>query len=90
MHNYNHQEPYEIYFWRTSIGAEVDIIVEQDHKFVPIEVKVSSTPRPGMAFSIKKFQKDFGERALPGYVIHPGTVKLPLGENVKALPLSEL
>jgi len=80
----------QIYFWRTSIGSEVDIIVEQDQKLVPIEVKVSSTPRPGMASTIKIFQKDFGERSLPGYVIHPGTVKLPLRDKVTALPLSEL
>jgi len=82
--------PPQIYFWRTSIGSEVDIIVEQDQKLVPVEVKVSSTPRPGMASSIKILQKDLGERALPGYIIHPGTVKLPLGEKVTALPLSEL
>jgi len=59
-------------------------------KYNPFEVKVSSTPRPRMASSIKILQKDLGERALPGYIIHPGTVKLPLGEKVTALPLSEL
>ena len=37
-----------VYFWRTSAGAEVDIVVEADGKLVPIEVKLSATPRPAM------------------------------------------
>ena len=82
--------PPQVYFWRTSIGSEVDIIVGKDQKLVPIEVKASSTPRQRMASSIKAFQKDLGTKALPGYVVHPGTIKLPLGKGVTALPLSEL
>jgi hypothetical protein len=53
-------------------------------------VKLSSTPRPAMASSIKTFQKDFDDRALPGYVIHPGEGKLPLGPGVTAWPYSQL
>lgn len=83
------QEP-RVYFWRTSAGTEVDIVVEAGGKIVPIEVKLSATPRPAMAFSIKTFQKDFGDKAMPGYVVHPGDVRLPLGSNVTALPFSDL
>ena len=80
----------QVYFWRTSTGAEVDIIVESAGKLVPIEVKLSATPRPAMASSIKTFQEDFGNKALPGYVVHPGDMRLPLGSNVTALPFAEL
>jgi hypothetical protein len=55
-----------------------------------LEVKLSSTPRPAMASSIKTFQKDFDDRALPGYVVHPGEGKLPLGSGVTAWPYSQL
>jgi predicted AAA+ superfamily ATPase len=79
-----------VYFWRTSSGAEVDFIVEVERKLVPIEVKLSATPRPAMAASIGEFQKDFGNRAQPGYVVHAGDVRLPLGAGVTALPFSEL
>ena len=79
-----------IYFWRTSAGAEVDIVVEFGSKLVPIEVKLSSTPRPAMASSVKTFQEDFGEKATPGYVLHAGDVRLPLGAGVTALPFTEL
>jgi uncharacterized protein len=80
----------QIYFWRTSTGTEVDIVIETGNKLVPVEVKLSATPRPSMAASIKTFREDFGDKAMPGYVVHPGDVRLPLGSNVTALPFGEL
>ncbi len=88
---YTHRgmEP-RVFFWRTLAGTEVDFLVETGGKLVPIEVKLSATPRPGMAASIRKFMEDMGEKAAPGYVVHPGEVKLPLGSGVTALPFGEL
>jgi hypothetical protein len=70
--------------------VEVDIVVEAAGRLVPIEVKLSATPRPAMASSIKTFREDFGNRAAPGYVVHPGDVRLPLGSNLTVLPFGEL
>jgi hypothetical protein len=39
----------QVYFWRTITGTEVDFVVETGGKLVPIEVKLSATPRPAMA-----------------------------------------
>ncbi len=86
----NRGEDPQLYFWRTSTGTEVDILVETGGRLVPIEVKQTATPRPAMASSIRAFQEDFGERALPGYVVQSGDVRLPLGSNVTALPFAEL
>ena len=80
----------QIYFWRTSAGTEVDFVIETGGRLVPIEVKLSATPRPAMARSIASLMGDFGEKVMPGYVVHPGDVRLPLGTNVTALPFSEL
>lgn len=80
----------QVYFWRTTVGTEVDFVVETGGNLVPIEVKLSATPRPAMASAIKIFQKDFGDKALPGYVVHPGDIMLPLGPDVTALPFAEL
>jgi len=80
----------QVYFWRTSTGAEIDIIVETEGKLIPIEVKLSATPRPEMAAAIQAFRQDMGEKAAPGYVVHPGGVRLPLGPGVTALPFGEL
>lgn len=80
----------QIYFWRTSIGTEVDIVIETAGSLVPIEVKLSATPKPAFASSIKIFREDYGDRILPGYVVHPGDVRLPLTPGVTALPFTEL
>ncbi|HUV50929.1 MAG TPA: ATP-binding protein [Anaerolineae bacterium] len=80
----------QVYFWRTMAGTEVDIVVETNGKLVPIEVKLSATPRPTMASAVKTFQKDLGDKAMPGYVVHPGEVALPLGQGVSALSFAEL
>jgi predicted AAA+ superfamily ATPase len=80
----------QIYFWRTVAGTEVDIVVEADARLVPIEVKLSATPRPAMASAVKAFQKDFEDKALAGYVVHPGDITLALGPDVTALPFSSL
>jgi predicted AAA+ superfamily ATPase len=79
-----------VYFWRTSAGSEVDIVVESDRGLVPIEVKLSATPRPPMASAIRSFGSDLGDRVGPGYVVHPGDVSAPLGPGVSALPFAAL
>jgi len=79
-----------VYFWRTSVGSEVDFLIEFGIKLVPVEVKLSATPRPSMAASIKTLRDDLGDRAAPGYVIHRGDMRIPLGSEVTALPFAEL
>ena len=80
----------QIYFWRTTAGTEVDFVVETSGGLVPIEVKLSATPRPAMAAAIKTFQGDMGSKAMAGYVVHPGDIGLPLGPSVTALPFANL
>jgi predicted AAA+ superfamily ATPase len=80
----------QVYFWRTTAGTEVDIVVADGTRLVPIEVKLSATPRPGMASAVKTFQNDFGDKALAGYVVHPGDLLIPLGSDVTALPFFRL
>ena len=83
------QDP-QVYFWRTAAGAEVDIVVAEGGRLIPLEINLSATPRPAMARHLKVFQKDLEDHAAPGYVIHPGEVRLPLAPGVVALPFSDL
>lgn len=80
----------QIYFWRTSTGTEVDILVETEGKLIPVEVKLSATPRPDMSSAIRALREDLGARVAPGYVVHSGDMRLPLGDGVTALPFAEL
>ena len=79
-----------VYFWRTLAGTEVDFVVETRAGLVPIEVRLSATPRPVMARAIRTFQGDMKTGSKPGYVVHPGDIRLPLGPAVTALPLADL
>jgi predicted AAA+ superfamily ATPase len=80
----------QVYFWRTSTGVEVDLVVDARGKLVPVEAKLSATPRPAMAGAIRAFQNDFHGKAGEGYIVHPGDIRLPLGPGVTALPFAEL
>ncbi len=77
-------------FWRTAAGAEVDLVVEADGRAVPVEVKLSATPRPAMGRHVRAFLADYPDQADRGYVVHPGDVRLPLGEGVEAVPFGAL
>ena len=79
-----------VYFWRTSAGAEVDLLVESGSKLVPVEVKLSSTPLPAMANTIRALREDLGGKAAAGYVVHGGDVRPPLGASVTAIPFADL
>lgn len=79
-----------VYFWRTMAGSEVDFVVDTGERLVPIEVKLSGTPRPAMGNAIRRFRSDAGSKAGHGYVVHPGSMRLPLGSNVSALPFGAL
>ena len=83
------EEP-QVYFWRTSTGVEVDLLVEAGEKLIPIEVKLSATPKPSMAAGIHTLRQDLGDKIAPGYVVHPGDTRLPLGDGVTALPFAML
>ncbi|MBM4395731.1 MAG: ATP-binding protein [Deltaproteobacteria bacterium] len=83
------EEP-RVWFWRTSAGAEVDFVVETGGRLVAIEAKSSATPRAPMASGVKQFRRDVGAAAGPGFVVHAGDVRLPLGDGVTAIPFGEL
>lgn len=48
----NRGEEPRAYFWRTSVGTEVDLVVDTGSALVPLEVKLSATPTPAMASGI--------------------------------------
>ena len=80
----------QVHFWRTMAGTEVDVVVESGDKLAPVEVKLSATPRPPMATAIRVFRKDLKDRSMPGFVVHPGDVTLPLAKGVTALPFGAI
>jgi predicted AAA+ superfamily ATPase len=79
-----------LYFWRTASGTEVDLVVEWERRLLPIEVKLSGTPRPEWVAGIETFRRDHERRAGPGFVVHAGDTRRTLSDSVEALPYWQL
>jgi hypothetical protein len=85
-------------FWRTARGSEVDVVVEDQLRFYPVEVKSSVTPRPEMARGVAELARTLAgspaeglrPSVQPGYVVYAGDRVVPLGGDVTALPLGSL
>jgi predicted AAA+ superfamily ATPase len=78
-------------FWRTARGEEVDLLVRDAGKVVPVEIKSGATPNHRWADGLKTFRslETHGDPE-PGYVVHLGDVAIGLGEEALALPLLDL
>ena len=79
-----------LYFWRTAGGHEVDFILDDGRQLIPIEAKLTATPRPEHAQGIERFQALFGPRAAPGLLVCLCRQRFPLTASVDAVPLDSL
>lgn len=75
-----------LYHYRQHSGAEVDLILEKDGRFFPIEIKAASAVGPRDARSIHIFQETFGAAAMPGLIIYGGREVLKISEPCAAIP----
>jgi predicted AAA+ superfamily ATPase len=76
----------EVLYWRTSIGEEVDFVVEANGRLLPIEVKATTRPRLGDATHLRTFRSEYPEKARAGLLIHAGNALEWLGSDVLAAP----
>ncbi len=77
----------QFYHWRTNGGAEVDIIMERDGSFYPIEIKCKTTINKHDARGIHAFYETFPELDIKhGLIIYAGNEFLPISDKVSALP----
>ena len=74
-------------FYRTSAGAEIDLILEwPGGKVWAIEIKLGLAPRPGKGFH--NAIQDIGPEK--SFVVYAGRDRYPLGENIEAIGLNAL
>lgn len=61
-----------VYHWRTHGGAEVDLVLERDGIFYPIEIKAASNPSRHALSGIRAFRKTYPHlKTAPGLVVCP-------------------
>lgn len=80
------QEP-GFWHWRAAGGAEVDLILEADGCLYPIEVRLTSNPRPRDASGLNAFRAAYpSQRMAPGLILCAVDRPRRIAENVQALP----
>ena len=76
-----------IYHFRTFSGAEVDLILEKDGIYFPIEIKAKSRPTKKDVLGITAFRKIFNNLNIAkGLVIAPSDSIYPITENDWVIP----
>jgi hypothetical protein len=76
-----------IYHWRSHGGGEVDILLERDGTFFPIEVKAAARPTPADVSGLTAFRATYPRlHVAPGLVIAPCERVLALCGADHALP----
>ena len=83
---HNGQQP-EIYFYRDSDGKEIDLLIHQDNKYYPIEIKKSSTPSLGDVSHINTFANIQGIEVEFSSLICLSPDVQPLSKKVNALSI---
>ncbi len=75
------------YFYRTSAGAEIDLILtEANHCLAAIEIKYSLNPRLG-----KGFYNAFADlNCSMGLIVYPGNEIYPINEKILLFPVSKI
>ena len=78
---------YVPYFYRTQVGAEIDLVLEKGGRpEIAIEVKRSMAPSPEKGFAIACNDLQITQR----YVVYPGLERIPLRHGAQAIGLLEL
>jgi len=76
----------DVFYWRTTTGEEVDFVIEVGQKLLPIEVKATSKPRLSDTKHLRTFREEYGDRVLPGVLLHTGTTLDWITADVLACP----
>ena len=77
----------KMYHWRTSAGAEVDLLLERDGKFYPIEIKCKTNLTSKDTRGIKAFRETYPKlNIMTGLIIYAGDTCYKVNDNVIALP----
>ena len=76
----------ELFYWRTSIGEEVDFVIETGNSLLPIEVKATTRPRYRDTAHLRTFRSEYGDMSRPGLLLHTGDLVDWLTPDVLAAP----
>ncbi len=75
-----------LFYWRTSAREEVDFVIEESNRLIPIGVKASGRPRVADAKHLHTFREHYSNRSRCGLLLHNGETLRWITPNVLAAP----
>jgi len=81
-----------LYYLRTSNNLEVDLLIEAEAQaLIPVEVKLSKTPSPGMGANIARFRELYATLDIQkGYIVSLVDKNTPLRPDLTAITIDHL
>ena len=86
--NLNHQ-CCKLYFWRDVSGTEVDWVIDQQGKYIPLEVKLTPKPTLSDAKHLNTFLNEYQNSKI-GYIVCTTPRKIKLHAKIYAVPWQDL
>ena len=68
-----------LYFWRSNTGDEVDVLIEEGEKLMPVEIKSGQTFGADFLTGLNKWSGQAGEAALPAQLVYGGDESMVRG-----------
>jgi uncharacterized protein len=78
----------ELFFWRTHAGAEVDLLVVEGQRILPIEIKTGAAVNHHAVAGLRQCMKDLGLRR--GWVISTARERRRLSPGIEIIPWTEI
>ena len=78
----------ELFFWRTQAGAEVDLLIVEGRRILPIEIKLGAAVNHHAVAGLRQCMKDLGLRR--GWVITSARERRRLSPEIEIIPWAEL
>lgn len=82
---YNNGKIPKIYWWRTSYGEEVDFVIEDKGKIIPIEVKLSANINMEIAKGLINFYNAFSDKIERGFLINLSQDKIKFNDKIESI-----
>ena len=84
---YNRGKSNNLYFWRDSLGREVDLLIDNHDHLLPIEIKSGQTITEDYFKSLSDWLRISGEEK--GWVIYAGETKQVRSNGITVVPYKE-
>ena len=78
----------ELFFWRTQAGAEVDLLLVDGRRIVPVEIKAGAAVDHYSIAGLRHCMQDLGLRR--GWVVSTARERRQLGHGIEVVPWPEI